>query len=111
MRSRFSTIVTAVAACLLLLQGRHLSMTVFVSRFPPRARFILDRTADLIGAAFLITVIYAGLGAMDAMNGIAFTAMAGPVNLKFASVPVGAALMVYYLFRIMWAKRDGHGGR
>ena len=98
-------------ACLLLLANQHLSMTVVVSRMSVRVRRVTRGATHLATAVFLAMVIYSGLGAMDAMADISFISLPGPLNLKFSSVPVGGALMLYYLLRIMLAKGGGeHGG-
>ena len=100
-------------ACLLLKDNRHLHVSLIMDRLPASSRLRIGRAISIVLLVFLCLVVYAGWEAMDAMADISFVALPLPINVKFLSVPVGAAFMVFYLLRPMLDRSEGkpHGNR
>lgn len=100
-----------VTACLLFRDGRHLMVTVVVSRFSlPLQRWLRFLMAGIV-VIFLLFIIYASKGTIEAMEDIRFISFDLPINIKFYSVPIGAALLAYYQTRNLWIeiREKGHG--
>jgi TRAP-type C4-dicarboxylate transport system permease small subunit len=94
-------------ACLLLRDCRHLHVSLIINRFSDRSRLLIGRVLAIVLLVFMCLVVYAGWGAMDAMAGISFVDLPLPINVKFSSVPLGAALMAYYMVRDMLDRSEG----
>ena len=91
-----------VTACLLLKDNRHLTVTIVILRIPKQWRYILRLVMESIVVIFLLIVIYASKGTIDSMEGITFMSFNFPINIKFYSVPIGAAILAYYQIRNLW---------
>ena len=89
-------------ACLVLRDNRHLQVTFIIDRFPWLYRRVVTFALRTLTLVFLSLIIYGGLEVLDAMAGFHYITMPLPSNVKYVSVPVGAALMAYYLIRVMW---------
>jgi|GEM_PF-4127700 len=92
------------SACLLMRDNRHLNLTILTSAVSPKTARGLRLSSHVITLAFLAVVFWTGLGAMEAMTGMEFTALPLPLNGKFSSVSVGAALLFYYVIRCLLAE-------
>jgi TRAP-type C4-dicarboxylate transport system permease small subunit len=93
-----------VTACLLLRQGRHLMVTVVVSRLTPSLQYWLRLIMAAVVVIFLLFIVYASKGTIEAMEGIRFISFDLPINIKFFSVPIGATLLAYYQIRTVWTE-------
>ena len=91
-------------ACLLLRDNRHLMVNVMVDRLPEKYRRLVRLLMGIVVFFFLLIVIYASKGTIEAMAGITFISFPLPINIKFFSVPVGAALLAYYLIRGLFSE-------
>lgn len=91
-----------VTACLLIKNNRHLTVTIVILRIPTQWRYILRLAMESIVVIFLLIVIYASKGTIESMEGITFMSFNLPINIKFYSVPIGAALLAYYQIRNLW---------
>jgi C4-dicarboxylate transporter DctQ subunit len=91
-----------VTACLLIKNNRHLTVTIVILRIPTQWRYILRLIMESIVVIFLLIVIYASKGTIESMEGITFMSFNLPINIKFYSVPIGAALLAYYQIRNLW---------
>ena len=100
-----------VTACLLLKGGRHLMVTVIVDRLSVSYQKWIRRIMGGVVVIFLLFIIYASKGTIEAMEGIRFISFDLPINIKFFSVPIGAALLAYYQIRILLTeiKEKAHG--
>lgn len=98
-------------ACLLLKDNRHLMVNVVVDRLPGKYRRLVRLSMVVVVFFFLLIVIYASKGTIEAMAGITFISFPLPINIKFYSVPVGAALLAYYVIRSLFSEFRGaqHG--
>jgi len=100
-----------VTACLLLKGGRHLMVTVIVDRLPVACQKWLRCIMAGVVVIFLLFIVYASKGTIEAMEGISFISFDLPINIKFYSVPIGAVLLAYYQIRNLWIeiKEKAHG--
>jgi TRAP-type C4-dicarboxylate transport system permease small subunit len=100
-----------VTACLLLKGGRHLMVTVIVDRLSVSYQKWIGRIMGGVVVIFLLFIIYASKGTIEAMEGIRFISFDLPINIKFYSVPIGAVLLAYYQIRNLWIeiKEKAHG--
>ena len=98
-------------ACLLLKQGRHLKVNLVVNRFSRVKQKRLSYIRGSIVVIFLIFIMYSSKGTIEAMEGIRFLTFNLPVNIKYYSVPIGAALLAYYQIRNIWIeiREEKHG--
>ena len=98
-------------ACLVLKQKKHLQVTVIMDKINWRQRRLITIILQILTLIFLGVIIYGGLEAMEAMEGFHYITMPLPQNVKYSSVPLGAALMLYYLARVIWLDlKDGQDG-
>ena len=95
------------SACLLLKDNRHLRVDVVVDRLSEKYRRLVRISTGVVVVVFLIIVIYASKGTIEAMAGIKFISLHLPVNLKYFSVPVGASLLAYYMIRVLFSEFGG----
>jgi TRAP-type C4-dicarboxylate transport system permease small subunit len=100
-----------VTACLLFRDGRHLMVTVIVDRLSVSCQKWIRRIMGGVVLIFLLFIIYASKGTIEAMEDIRFISFDLPINIKFFSVPIGAALLAYYQIRILFTeiKEKAHG--
>ena len=77
----------------------HLKLTILTSKLSQTNARRLKLIEAVLTLGFLVIVFFAGLGSMEAMVGMEFTALPLPLNAKFSSVPVGTALFAYYILR------------
>jgi TRAP-type C4-dicarboxylate transport system permease small subunit len=99
------------AACLLLKDNRHLSVNLVIDRLPVKYRRLVRLFTGVVVFIFLMIIIYASKGTLEAMSGISFISFPLPINIKFFSVPVGAALLAYYLIRCLFSElREANSG-
>jgi len=99
------------SACLLLKDNRHLRVGVFVDRLPEQYHRLVRLLMGVVVFVFLVIVLYASKGTIEAMADITFMSLPLPLNMKFYSVPGGAALLAYYLIRTLLSEFRGakHG--
>lgn len=90
-------------ACLLLRDNRHLRVTALIVRLPFQARHWISLFTGIIILVFLGLVFYASFGVLGAMAGMDYITLPLPINVKYVSVPVGVALMFYYLIRTLFS--------
>ena len=95
------------SACLLLKDNRHLRVGVVVDRLPEKWRRLVRLLMGVVVFVFLLIVIYASKGTIEAMADITFISLPLPLNMKFYSVPGGAALLAYYLIRALFSEFRG----
>jgi len=86
-------------------------VNVVVDRLPGKYRRLVRLSMVVVVFFFLLIVIYASKGTIEAMAGITFISFPLPINIKFYSVPVGAALLAYYVIRSLFSEFRGaqHG--
>ncbi len=88
-------------ASLALRRGGHIAVEFVIDALPPKARKIAVLGGELLTLFFLLVVLWYGIkatGNVSRQSTIALgISMAGP----YASVPVGAALLIYNLLVIM----------
>lgn len=95
------------SACLLLRDNRHLMVSVLVSRLPEKCHRLVRLSMGVVVFVFLVILVYASKGTIEAMAGIRFIALPLPINMKFYSVPVGASLLAYYVMRVLFSEFRG----
>ena len=86
-------------------------VTVIVDRLSVPYQKWIRRIMGGVVVIFLLFIIYASKGTIEAMEGIRFISFDLPINIKFFSVPIGAALLAYYQIRILLTeiKEKTHG--
>lgn len=94
-------------ACLLLKDNRHLRVGIVVDRLPEKYRRLVRLSMGLVVFVFLIIILYASKGTIEAMADIQFISLPIPINMKFYSVPGGAALLAYYVIRALFSEFRG----
>ncbi len=90
------------AACLALKQGIHLNVRILEERISNKMNLILRLCLHFLGILFLAIIIIASKPVLDSMG--VQTLMSLPevsINIMYASVPAGCALMIYYLLRLI----------
>jgi len=95
------------SACLLLKDNRHLRVGIVVDRLPEKYRRLVRLSMGVVVFVFLVMVLYASKGTIEAMADITFISLPLPINMKFYSVPGGAALLAYYVIRALFSEFRG----
>lgn len=95
------------SACLLIKDNRHLRVGIVVDRLPEKCRRLVRLSMGVVVFVFLVIVLYASKGTIEAMADITFISLPLPLNMKFYSVPVGAALLAYYVIRAFFSELRG----
>ena len=94
-------------ACLLIKDNRHLRVGIVVDRLPKKYRRFVRLSMGVVVFVFLVIVLYASKGTIEAMADIQFISLPIPINMKFYSVPGGAALLAYYVIRALFSEFRG----
>ena len=92
------------SACLLLKDNRHLRVGIVVDRLPEKYGRLVRLSMALVVFVFLVILLYASKGTIEAMADIQFISLPLPINMKFYSVPGGATLLAYYLIRALFSE-------
>lgn len=95
------------SACLLLKDNRHLRVDIVIDRLPEKYRRLVRLSMGVVVFIFLVMVLYASKGTIEAMADITFISLPLPINMKFYSVPGGAALLAYYVIRALFSEFRG----
>ncbi len=88
-------------ASLVLRQGQHILISVFVSYLPARPRYAVLVAGDLAVLVALGIMVYYGTDLSLRSADIPSAAMGIPLTYLFAAVPVGALLMLPTALRIL----------
>ena len=95
--------ITFVGAMAPLERGRHFQVEAVVERLRPRWRRLALTGANVVTGATLIVVLVHGW----AMTRVTFAevspAMGLPYGLTYATIPIGAGLMLLVVVRDLWA--------
>jgi TRAP-type C4-dicarboxylate transport system permease small subunit len=86
--------LTLLAGYVGVRRNLHMAVDFVVARWPPGARRAAAWAALLLSAAFTAVLGWTSFAVIDAMEGIAFTALGVGQPWMYWSVPVGAGLML-----------------
>jgi C4-dicarboxylate transporter DctQ subunit len=93
------TWLTFLSAGVALQKRLHIGIDVFSSRLSGRWQRVITLVGDLMTAVFVICLMYYGAQITQSAMAQTSPAMGLPMGLVYASVPVGAAVMLINLVR------------
>ncbi len=107
--------LTFLGSVLAVKNRSHLSITVFVNRFPERIRIWVQCLANLAALIFLLVMVWSGIVIANLTMPNRSAALQMPTGLVYLAVPVGGILMIIYLARqtidLLRSQKDKPAGR
>ncbi len=94
--------MTFLGCALCVRRRKHIVMDIVVSMLKGRPKKILSILNNLILFAFVVVLVREGVRMMPIMSMQTSTANGIPMSLIYGAVPVGAALMGFYLVLDCW---------
>lgn len=92
--------VTWIAACLAVKNRVHLRVTILEGRIERRKGILIQIFLNCIAVIFLAIVAFSGRLVVLSMANITLMSLPSiPINVMYASVPIGSLLMIFYLIR------------
>jgi TRAP-type C4-dicarboxylate transport system permease small subunit len=77
-------------------RGQHIAVTLFLERFPPALRWILQITALISVAVILAVILWGGIQLVAITRAQISPALRVSMSIPYLAVPVGAALMLLH---------------
>ncbi len=94
---------------LVILEKKEIFAQVFTQKLSPQARKNWSRFIDLLVLAFNIFLVIFGLQMTHFSWDIKTESLELPFSYFYVSIPLGAALAVYYVVRRMRSEQSGKG--
>lgn len=91
------TYLVFLGAAYCVKENAHLSIDVIISLLKPRTRKIVDLLISLVLLAFFVFLAYYGVAFMQTGDSQMAPYLPLRMSLYYASVPVSAVLMVFYM--------------
>ena len=91
------TYLVFLGAAYCVKENAHLGIDVVISMLKPKARKVLDLLISLVLLAFFLFLAYYGVAFMQTGGSQMAPYLPLSMSLYYASVPISAALMVFYM--------------
>jgi TRAP-type C4-dicarboxylate transport system permease small subunit len=95
---------------LVILERKEIFAQVFTQRLSPRAKKNWSRFVDLLALAFNVFLVVFGVQMTHFSWDIKTESMEFPFSYFYVSIPIGAAVAVYYLGKRVRSEENGKGG-